>query len=254
MTIPSFSLAGKVALITGGRRGIGKTIALAFAEAGADVALCDIVTETGELKDTAEEISKLGRRSLDIRADVRVRADVENMVKQIMAEFGRIDILVNNAGNQAIKPLLEFSDDEWDSIIDTHLKGNYLCSQTVGRIMVQQKSGIIINLSSAAALKGIEGHSAYGAAKAGISMLTRVLAHELGPYHIRVNAIAPSMIRTKLMEPYVSEEEFEKRATMVPLRRMATLNDVAAIALFLASEASGWVNGHTLLADGGIWA
>ncbi len=254
MTIPSLSLEGKVALITGGRRGIGRSIALAFAEAGADIALCDIVVETGELDSVASEIGRLGRRSLALRADVRVKNDVENMVSKVMAEFKRIDILVNNAGNHVMKPMLEITEEEWDSVIDTHLKGNYLCSQAVGKIMVEQKSGVIINLSSAAALKGLEKHSAYGAAKAGISLLTRVLARELGPYNIRVNAIAPSMIRTKLVEPYVSEEEFKARATQVPLRRMATLSDIVGVALFLASDASGWVNGHTLLADGGLWA
>lgn len=254
MTIPSFSLAGKVALITGGRRGIGKTIALAFTEAGADIALCDIVTETGELKDTAEEISQLGRRSLDIRADVRVRADVENMVKQIMAEFGHIDILVNNAGNLIIKPFLEVTDDEWDSIIDTHLKGNYLCSQTVGKIMVEQKAGNIISMSSAAGLRAVDEQSVYGAAKAGITMLTKVLAREFGPYNIRVNAIAPTMLKTKIIEPYVSDEEFEERASRIPLGRMPKVEEVASIALFLASDASSWINGHTILADGGLWA
>ncbi len=254
MAIPGFSLEGKVALVTGGRRGIGKTIALAFAEAGADVALCDIVAETGELKATAEEIRQFGRRSLDIRADVRVRADVENMVKKIMTEFGHIDILVNNAGNLVIKPFLEVTDDEWDSIIDTHLKGNYLCSQVVGRIMVEQKSGNIINLSSAAGLRGLEGQSAYGAAKAGISLLTRVLAREFGHYNVRVNAIAPSILKTKIIEPYVSDEELEERASKVPLGRIATPNDLIGVALFLASDSSGWVNGHTLLADGGLWA
>jgi len=254
MNLPDFSLTGKVALVTGGRRGIGKAIASTFAQAGADVALADLVADTGELATAAEEVRKLGRRSLAIQADVSVRADVENMVQGVMAEFGRIDVLVNCAGNLVIKPFLEVTDDEWDSIINTHLRGNYLCTQTVARVMVEQKSGNIINLASAAGLNAVEEQSAYGAAKAGISLLTGVLARELGRYNIRVNAIAPSMLKTELIEPYVTSEEFEQRAAKVPLGRMPRVEEVAAIALFLASEASSWVTGHTLLADGGLWA
>jgi len=199
MDLPDFSLTGKVALVTGGRRGIGKAIASTFAQAGADVALADLVADTGELATAAEEVRKLGRRSLAIQADVSVRADVENMVQGVMAEFGRIDVLVNCAGNLVIKPFLEVTDDEWDSIINTHLRGNYLCTQTVARVMVEQKSGNIINLASAAGLNAVEEQSAYGAAKAGISLLTGVLARELGRYNIRVNAIAPSMLKTELI-------------------------------------------------------
>ena len=254
MNFPEFSLEGKVAFVTGGRRGIGKAIALTFARAGADVALCDMVGETSELETAAEEVRKLGRRSLAIQADVTRRADVEQAVGEVMAEFGRIDILLNCAGNLIIKPFLEVTDDEWDSIIDTHLKGNFICSQTVGRIMVKQKSGNIINLGSAAGINAVDEQSVYGAAKAGITMLTRVLARELGPYNIRVNAIAPSMLKTKLIEPFVSDEAFEQRAVRIPLGRMPRVDEITPIALFLASDASSWVTGHTLLADGGLWA
>ena len=254
MSFPDYSLEGKVAFVTGGRRGLGKAIALTFAQAGADVALCDMVAETSELETAADEIRKLGRRSLAIQADVTRRADVEKAVGEVMAEFGRIDILLNCAGVLVIKPFLEITDEEWDSIIDTHLKGNFICSQTVGRIMVKQKSGNIINLGSAAGLNAVDEQSAYGAAKAGITMLTRVLARELGPYNIRVNAIAPSMLKTKMVEPFVSDAEFAKRAVKIPMGRMPRVDEITSIALFMASEASSWVTGHTLLADGGMWA
>ncbi|MBA7655931.1 3-oxoacyl-[acyl-carrier-protein] reductase FabG [subsurface metagenome] len=154
MSIPSFSLEGKVAIVTGGRRGIGKAIALAFAEAGADVAVCDLVVEDGELEAVAEEIRRLGRRSLAVQADITRKTDVDNLVKGVAEGLGAIDILVNNAAIISWVPLLETPEDDWDRIIDTDLKGYYLCSQAVGKGMVERKKGNIISIASVSGIRG----------------------------------------------------------------------------------------------------
>ncbi|MBI2287815.1 MAG: SDR family oxidoreductase, partial [Chloroflexi bacterium] len=184
MSVAKFSLQGKVALVTGGKSGIGRAIALGMAEAGADVAICSRVLEDGELTGVAEEIQRLGRRSLAARADISRRADVNNLVQAVINEFGSIDILVNNAGNYLRKPFLETSEEDWDSIINTHLKGYYYCCQAVGKIMVTRKKGNIINIASTLAHDPRPMVSAYAAAKSGILAMTRVMAMELAPYNI----------------------------------------------------------------------
>ncbi len=154
MSIPSFSLAGQVAIVTGGRRGIGRAIALAFAEAGADVAVCDWIVEGGELEAVAEEIRGLGQRSLFLQADVSQKGDVDNMVQKVVDKFGDIDILVNNAAVFTSAPILEMPESEWDELINVDLKGYFLCSQAVGKRMVEQKRGSIINRQSGCASIG----------------------------------------------------------------------------------------------------
>jgi 3-oxoacyl-[acyl-carrier protein] reductase len=173
-------MPGKVTLITGGRRGLGKALALAFAEAGADVAICDYTDEGGELEAVADEIRKHGHRALPIKADVARKADVDNMVKQTVTELGDIDILINNAGVLGRGLVLETEEDTWDKFIDTNLKGPYLCSQAVGRLMVERRKGNIINIASTAGLKIWPLETIYGVSKAGLIMLTRGLARELG--------------------------------------------------------------------------
>lgn len=254
MSIPDFSLEGKVAIVTGGKRGIGKAIALAFAEAGADVAVCGRVIEDGELQAVAEEIQRLGRRSLAIQADVTKKADVDNLVQRVIDEFGGIDILVNNAAIEARVPILELSEDDWDKVINTNLKGSYLCSQAVGKRMVEQRRGNIISMASQLAFKAWARMGAYCITKAGIVMLTRVLARELGSYGIRANAIAPSTVRTELGRLTWSDPEALKRVeSTIPLGgRVAEPSDVVGAALFLASDASSYITGHTILVDAGI--
>jgi len=251
MTISDFSLPGKVAIVTGGKSGIGRAIALALAEAGADVAVCSRGLEDGELRNVAAQIEKLGRRSLAVRADITCQSDVDSMVKGVVDEFGHLDILVNNAGNYLRAPLLEMSKDDWDAIIDTHLKGYMFCCQAAGNIMVEQKRGSIINIASALTVKPAAGRGAYSIAKAGVVMLTRVLALELGCHNIRVNAISPGMTRTKLIESWFSEEAFQQIATEVPLGRLAKPEDITGAAVFLASDASSYITGQTILVDGG---
>lgn len=255
MSIPNFSLAGEVAIVTGSRRGIGRTIALAFAEAGANVAVCDLVVEDGELQAVAEEIQRLGRRSLAIQADTSKKMDVNNLVRKVVDQFGVIDILVNNAGIMIKSPLLEMPENDWDRLMSVDLKGYYLCSQAVGRRMVEQKKGKIINIASQYAFKVTPGMGVYSIAKAGVVMLTRVLAQELGSYRVRANAIAPCLVKTEFSRPSWSDPEYLKQVeATIPLGRVAETTDLVGAALFLASEASCYVTGHTILVDGGTLA
>jgi len=253
--VPSLPLPGKVAIVTGGRRGIGKAIALALAEAGADIAICDRVIEDGEVKAVADEVQQLGRRSLAVRADITQKADVDSMVQRVVDEFGVIDILVNNAAMNIRAPLLELGGDGWDRVIDTDLKGYYLCSQAVGKRMVEQKRGNIINIASTAAIKAAPEMGAYCIAKAGVVMLTRVLALELAQYNIRVNAVAPYMVKTKFSQPLWSDPETLKQLeSEIPLGRLAEPGDIIGSVLFLASDASSYITGHTIIVDGGLSA
>ena len=255
MSIPSFSLERKVAVVTGGRRGIGRAIALAFAEAGADVAVADFVVEGGELAAVAEEIQRLGRRSLAFQTDVTRSSDVDNMVQRVIDELGVIDILVNNAGIVGLgSTVLETTEDDWDKVIDVNLKGCYLCSQAVGKEMVKQRRGNIINMASVGGLKvRRRGRgAAYSISKAGIIMLTRILAVELASYNIRVNAIAPSMVRTEMAQSIIADPKaIAAEEARIPLGRVGEPEDIAATALFLASDASSYVTGHTVIAEGG---
>jgi len=253
MGIPGFSLEGKVAIVTGGRRGIGRAIALAFAEAGADIVVCDRVVEDGEMEAVAEEIRRLGRRSLAVQADITQKSDVDNLVRRVVDEFSAVDILVNSAAMNIRAPLLELREDGWDRIINTDLKGYYLCSQVVGKRMVDQKRGNIINMASTAAMKAAPEMGAYCIAKAGVVMLTRVLALELAKYNIRVNAIAPSIVKTKFSQPLWSDPDTLKQIEAeIPLGRLAETGDIIGSALFLASDASSYITGHTIIVDGGL--
>ena len=246
-------LKGKSAIVTGGRRGIGKAIALAFAGAGADVAICDIVSEDGLLRRTKEELDKLGSRSLALRTDVSRRTDVQNLINTAVDALGKIDILANCAGVWIPgQTLIECMDEDWDRVIDTNLKGTFLCCQSAGRIMVGQKSGVILNLSSQVGLTPGAGAGAYPVSKAGIIMLTRQLALELAAFGIRVNALAPGIVKTEFNAAFWKEPEMEKRsAGMVPLKRLAECEDIAKAALFLASDQASYITGDVLCVNGG---
>jgi NAD(P)-dependent dehydrogenase (short-subunit alcohol dehydrogenase family) len=255
VSMPGFLVADKVTIVTGSRRGIGKATALALAEAGSDVAVCDLVADDGQLDAVAEEIRGLGRRSLSIKADVSRAADVEHLVEKVMDEFGRIDILVNNAGILIKSPILDMPEGDWDRLMSANLKGCYLCSQAVGRKMVDQKSGTIVNIASQYAFKVTPGMGGYSIAKAGVAMLTRVLARELGAHGIRANAVAPGLARTEFSRLSWSDPEFLKQyEASVPLGRIAETGDLTGVILFLASDASSYVTGHTILVDGGALA
>ncbi|MBI4294760.1 MAG: glucose 1-dehydrogenase [Chloroflexi bacterium] len=252
MAIPSFSLEGKVALIAGGSRGIGRAIALGFAEAGADVAVC--ARNLPDLEQVAQEVRQRGRRALPIQADVTVKAEVEAMVARMMAELGGLDILVNNAATSYMRPMVELREDGWDRVMNLGLKSYFLCSQAAARVMLEKKKGNIINMSSASAVKADSLLSAYCTAKAGVAMLTRVLAIELGPY-VRVNAIGPGVVRTKFSEAIWSNPELlRQRESRLPLRRIAEPEDIVGPAIFLASDASAYITGQSLYVDGGALA
>lgn len=247
------SLKNKTAVVTGGRRGIGRAIALAFAEDGADVAVADVVVDDGKLHKTAEEIRKLGSRALALQIDVSKRKDAEKMVRRVMNVFGRIDVLVNCAGVWIPgQTLIECSDQNWDQVINTNLKGTYLCCQAAGKIMARQRSGSIVNLSSQVGITPGIGIGAYSISKAGIIMLTRQLALELAGCNVRVNALAPGVVKTDFNSAFWKGPKVEKRASaMVPLGRLAEPEDIAEAALYLASARSSYVTGEVLCVSGG---
>ena len=249
----TFSLKDKVAMITGAGRGIGKAIALAYAEAGADIAVA--ARTLGQIEQTAEEIRRTGRRALAVQTDTSKRKDVNHLVQEVIDHFGRIDILVNNAGIMIKAPILEMKEEDWDRLFDISLKGYFLCAQAVGKRMVEQGKGIMINISSQYAYRVTPGMGAYSVVKTGVVMLTRVLARELGSHGIRVNAIAPGLIKTDFSKPSWSNPEFSKQyGASVPMGRIGECEDIVGAALLLASDASSYVTGSTLLIDGGAMA
>jgi 3-oxoacyl-[acyl-carrier protein] reductase len=245
-------LKGRCAVVTGARRGIGRAIALALAGAGANIAICDI-TADGRLEKTKTELEALGSKSLALQADVSNRADVEQLMQLVAEAYGRIDILANCAGVwMPGHTLVECSDDNWDTVIDTNLKGTWLCCQAAGKIMMRQKSGCIINLSSEVGLTPGAGAGAYPISKAGIIMLTRQMALELASCNIRVNALAPGIVKTDFNADFWKDPEVEKRtAKMVPLKRLAESDDIAQSALFLASDAASYITGEVICINGG---
>ncbi len=246
-----FKLQGRVALVTGAGRNLGKEIALTLAEAGADV----VVTSRtlSEIEKTAEEIKGKGRRTLAAFMDVTNFSQVEEVVQRAVSEFGRIDILVNNSGARSFKSVLDISEEEWREVIDTNLTGAFFCCKAVGPLMIRQGGGRVINISSRSGLRGRANRSAYCASKGGLIQLTRALALEWAPYNILVNAVAPGMINADL-GPKVSGTVQEKRIAGIPLKRIAELSEVVPLVLYLATEASSYVTGEVILIDGGMAA
>ncbi|MEW6440131.1 MAG: SDR family NAD(P)-dependent oxidoreductase [bacterium] len=245
-------LEGKVAVVTGGARGIGREIASTFARAGCDVAIADLIA--GGLVDVSREIQGLGRRVLDREVDISRSADVRSFLSDVEQRLGRIDIVVNNAAYIHYGPFLEFPEAEWEKVMATSLKGVFLVGQAGARAMAGRRQGTIINLASVAGEVGVPMGSAYCAAKGGVIALTRVMALELAAYGIRVNAIAPYATDTENARRVVGDEGMKLREALVPLGRLAKIQDVAQAALFLASEDSGYITGHVLNVDGGFMA
>lgn len=246
-----FKLQGKVALVTGAGRNLGKEIALTLADAGADV----VVTSRtqSEIEKTAEEIKGKGRRSLAALMDVTHFSQVEEVVQRAVAEFGRIDILVNNSGARSFKSVLDISEKEWREVIDTNLTGAFFCCKAVGPLMIRQGGGRVINISSRSGLRGRANRAAYCSSKGGLIQLTRALAVEWAPYNILVNAVAPGMIDADL-GPKVSGAIQEKRIAGIPLKRIAELSEVVPLILYLATEACTYITGEVILIDGGMAA
>lgn len=245
------SLSNKVALVTGAGRGIGKSIALGLAKAGADVVLTS--RTLSEVEITADEIKKIGRKALPIVCDVGKSTDVRRLAQTAMDEFGQVDILVNNAGiSPFVVPIEDLRENGWDKIIDINLKGVFICSQEIGRDMIRRHSGKIINLTSIGGVVGLPGQAAYCVSKAGIIMLTKMFAMEWGKYNINVNGIGPGMVETKLTEKYLDNQELVRnRMESTPLRRFAKPIDIVGGALFLASDLSDYITGQIIFIDGG---
>ncbi len=244
-----FDLSGKVALVTGAARGLGKEYALGLARYGADVVACDILPEIRNIK---PEIERLGRRALVYQTDICKIPEINAMVNESVSALGHIDILVNNAGINIPQWAIDVTEEAWDRVINLNLKGLFFCCQAVGKVMIRQKKGKIINISSTMGSVGLERRAAYSSSKAGVNLLTKVLAIEWAPYHINVNAIAPTFVETPLTKPMFEEKGFRDSVLgKIPIGRIAQPKDVTGAVIYLASEASDMVTGHVLLVDGG---
>ena len=252
MTPPSPVLAGQVALVTGGGRGIGRGIALELAAAGCQIAV-NYYVEPERAEQTAAEVKALGVDAMPVFADVATGSDVHSMIEETVARFGRLDILVNNAGTQTWTPFLEVTEAEWDRVIATNLKGCFLCTQAAARYMKDHGGGAVVNIGSGSNKVPFPGLVAYTASKGGIEMLTKVAAVELAPHRIRVNCVAPGAIdveRTRLeLDDYAGTW-----GAITPLRRVGTPDDVAKAVLFLASPSAEFVTAQTLWVDGGLFS
>lgn len=259
MSIPastsSLSLAGKVAVVTGGGTGIGRSIALEFAKAGADVAVSG--RRPAVLEEVVKEVTALGRRAIGIPTDVSKKSDVENLIQRATDELGPIDILVNNAANGGSGPsLLDSDEDRWDEIIDTNLKSVYFCCHAVAPGMIARKTGNIVNISSVDGLRPSGGCRIYGISKAAMNFLTRGLAIDLGPHGVRVNGIAPGATRTDMLAVDIGnkEKDWEAFGKRIPLGRVGQPIDIATAVLFLASDAANYITGQMIAVDAGLVA
>jgi len=240
-------LSGKVAIVTGSARGIGREIALRLAEAGANIVISDIA----DAEPVAEEIKKMGRQSLAVTVDVSSASDVAGLVEKAIEKFGRIDILVNNAGIARDQLLMRMSDEDWEAVLNVNLKSVFLCTRAVLRHMVKQRWGRIISISSIVGIVGNPGQANYASAKAGIIGFTKTIAREVGSRGITVNAIAPGFIVSKMTEQ-LSEEQKGEMLKRIPLGSLGTPRDVAEAVAFLASEEARYITGQVLGVDGGL--
>jgi 3-oxoacyl-[acyl-carrier protein] reductase len=241
-----------VALVTGGSRGIGKAICLAMAHKGIKVGVNYL--RNGSADEVLKTINKEGGFAIGLQADVSKEAEVKSMVMKMLEKFGRIDYLINNAGiSDQIVPVVEQEVERWQSVIDINLKGTYLCSKEVAKIMIKNNSGRIINISSVVGINGLPMRTAYGPAKAAIINLTKALAIEWAKFNINVNAVAPGYVRTEMVEDYIqrgilNEDELKKR---IPAGKLGTGDEIAEVILFLCSRGARYINGSTIVVDGG---
>jgi len=242
-------LKGKVALITGSARGIGYTIAALFAREGANIVLSDV--NEPALKEAESNIRSLGVETLSAKVDVTNEGQVEELVKKVVDKFGKIDILVNNAGITKDGLLIRMPEADWDSVISVNLKGAFLCARAAAKVMIKQRSGKIINMASIIGIMGNPGQANYSASKGGLIALTKTAAKELASRNINVNAIAPGFIRTDMTDK-LPESLKKTMLDRIPLNRFGETEDVARLALFLASEESNYITGCTIKVDGGM--
>ena len=243
------SLEGKAALVTGGGGGLGGAMALAMAQAGADIVLFDLSAES--MKKCASLIENENRRCVMTTGDVRRLDDIEQAVQAVVTNFGRMDIAVNSAGVNIRKPALEYTEEEWSRIIDINLKGLYFCCLKEARVMKDLGAGRIINISSLTSENGLPHRSIYGASKGGVTATSRIMAAEWAPFGITVNCIGPGHMLTPLTETYFATSAGEKILSQIPLGRFGVSDDLAGAVVFLASEASAYITGQTIYIDGG---
>lgn len=250
MSVSQFSLEGKVALVTGGSRGIGEATALGFAAAGADVAVAS--RKLPDLEKVADNIRSLGRRSLAVGAHMGRTEAIKALVDTVTGEFGRIDILVNNAGaNPVMDSALDIEERAWDTIMNLNLKGLFFLSQAVARVMKEHGGGVIINVASTAGIRP-GALPVYGISKAGVIMATKIMAHEWAKYNIRANAIAPGLLRTRFSEALWNNPNILNGALAGnPMKRIGEADEIVGTMIYLASDASSYVNGALITLDGG---
>ena len=247
-----FDLTGKAALVTGASRGLGQAMALALAEAGCDLAVN--ARSADSLAEVSKKIQRLGRKAVIVAGDVSEEAQVEQAIAATLKAFGRIDVLVNNAGVWEGSFLVRLKKEDWDRVLKVNMAGAYLVAKAVGKVMLKQKSGKIINISSISGFKPFQQSMAYAATKAAVIQMTKVIAMELGPAGIRVNAIAPGFFDTDMTRRY---QDADAKATLeaytarIPLRKRGQPEDLSGLIVFLASTASDHITGQTIVIDGG---
>ena len=243
-----FEIPNKVAIITGASRGLGKAMAIGLAKAGANIVATDVLDTSG----TVKEIEKIGRETIGLKVDVSKKQDVEKMVQQTIEKFGKIDILVNNAGILRMGNAENIKQEDWEKVIQVNLTGQFLCAQAVGKQMIKQKSGKIINIASIAGLGGYAQSAPYSASKAGIILMTKTLAVEWGQHNIQVNAICPGVFATDMTDDFLKDKQFMNMIkAKVPLGRYAAPDELVGTVIYLASRASDYMTGHALVIDGG---
>ncbi|MCE5199007.1 MAG: 3-oxoacyl-[acyl-carrier-protein] reductase [Armatimonadota bacterium] len=245
-------LDGQIALVTGAGRagkGIGRSIALRLAQEGAKVAIADFVPEAAD--SVAKEVEEMGGEALAVYGSVASPEDVDKMVQAVVDRFGRIDILVNNAGITRDNLLIRMSEQEWDMVLDTNLKGVFNCSKAVAKLMMRQRSGRIVNMASVMGIMGNAGQANYSASKGGVIALTKTTAKELGSRGVNVNAVAPGFIQTVMTEE-MPEDAKKGIAEQIPLKRLGTPEDVADVVMFLCGPMSSYVTGQVIPVDGGM--
>lgn len=249
MTVNLFSLDGKVAAITGATRGIGRSMAIALAEAGSDIAL---LQRSKEFLGVKEEIERLGRKCFIVNCDLENASEVSEAISSVVAYFGNLDILVNNAGIQRRSPAVDFAEEDWDAVMNVNLKTVWLLCQQAGRQMLKQGSGKIINMASLLSYQGGITVPAYAAAKGGVAQLTKALSNEWAAKGVNVNGIVPGYIATDMNEALINDETRSRQIIeRIPAGRWGQADDFKGAVVFLASDASAYIHGHLLAVDGG---